>query len=889
MTDRSILYRLRAALQGGFTTVASESQLLGTFSGVVTGSTNAETGLQRLDGTGIGAPIFTRTSSYVAQSSNIDEWFGGRQQTRIRFTDDGPSLPPTFTLPGATALGTAFDQLVAAGLPEMIIFILEYTGPSSTRLNVVPRNTDPGTPQIQGISRILVASGIGATVEVTRTSGVISDYLFTSIGGIGDTGGSALDSIKLINPATAVWDASTNGTLPDPSSVVKGNAYQVVNAPTDGSGRFGEVMQNGDRVLVEAETFTSWTATTPRQWSVIPLHEVRRISALEQDYLNDIAISPQSDRNGVIRGANYADSVGEIRLKLYTQRSDYSATDLNTTGDIDEYTDPSDGNGFFGVRLPGNLSALTTVLPTLYVYSEDSNGNFTRLLNLQDDFTHQGDFGAESDYLADNAIAYNANDTWRIYVGSIVDRFSSPNLDVSEEMLLPAVQAKLNRSDPSGTDLEGRVATLENRTAPLYPLTSRVDDLDSWADIYNPALAASTVAITDGYSLIADYRGDSTRYESTGVTYSDAGTNVVTYTGLGDNNFRSFGFKVDGPADQVLMWIVDGATRIPFIDMTSAGNYRVNNYTPATTENQHVSNQTHHITSLSGQTTLRAGTTDTTTFTATAFPADARNTSRIVQIGIDVLLRNPSTGTFENTQAEHLQDLTIPATNTAQASQTFDASIYLGPLYNNRTVNVTMSYATRVSGSDLLVDVQLVTAPSDITILIDNVFTLLTYDADATVARVDNFAILNDENGNYTFTGANELLITMHPFEDINLINVVPVAVDNTGAFDQLNDSNTPIPAHSFASVEIPDQTALANFEFRTFAPDHYLTHSNLQTLLGRRTTQWCYGLAELRAITENAVTEAVDFTQGIVLVSPDDSRWTVTVANDGTLKTDPA
>ena len=598
-------------------------------------------------------------------------------------------------------------------------------------------------------------------------------------------------------------------------------------------------------------------------------------------FLNTFSETPESDRNTVVRGANYADTAGEIRMKIYTQRSDYSAADLNTTGDIDEYTDGSDANGYIAIRLTGNFSELESILPTLYVYAENSSGNFSRIANLHDDFGFQGDFGSESDYLANDTINYNANDTLRIYVGALEERYNSPDLDVSESNLTDAVQAKLNRTDGGGTNDEARIVTLESKVAALYPLTSYVDDLDHWGDIYNPALAAGTVDITDGYSLIADYRGDSTRYESSGVTYDNTGTNVVTYTGLGDNLFRTFGFKVNAPADQVLLWIVDGTDRIPYIDMTAAGNYRVNNYVAATTEDQTVRDQLHTITSTTGQTTLRPGTTDTTTFTITPFPAAARQKSRVLNVNIDIHVNG------NDTFAGHLELINLPAENTAQDQQTFTRDIPLGPIHGNRVVRITMGYVLRVSGNDLIMDLQLISAPSDVTVVLDSLIVELNYTAPATTPRVDNFSILQDENGDYTFTGDNEIVITLHPFENLNLINVVPVAVNSSGTFDQLNDANTPIPAHHFGSVEIPDQTALSGFEFRTFAPEHYLSHSDLQTLLGRRTTQWCYGLALLRAITENAVTEEVDFTQGIIIPSPNGTRYKITVADDGTLKTE--
>lgn len=441
MADRHITYKLQPFLQGGKIADAEDVEVSGTnLVGILTGISDAQTGLRRLDNTGIGATIFRFSGNYSAQASNINEWFGGKQLVRMRCTSNGGFVPATFDLPGTTALNTAFDQLVAAGLPEMITFVIEYTGPASAFLSIRPRVSP--SPQITGTTNIPVRSGIGATVEITRTSGTISDYVFSAIGQLGDTTGGSLDTIKLINPTTEIWDASLTGTLPS-SNVVKGNAYRVANAPTDGSGRFGETMQNLDWVVWEGETFTSWSAE-PHQWFVLPAHDVRRISALETEFLNDVTVTAVSDRNAVIRGENYADEAGEIRMKIYATPGDYSAADLNTTGDVDEYSDPTDQNGHLAIRLTGNLSSVQAALPVLFVYSEDGSGNFTRLLNLEDDFTHQGDFSGESDYLSNNPISYETGSTLRIYVTTRTDRYNINSLDVDEDNLTEDVQRKLN-------------------------------------------------------------------------------------------------------------------------------------------------------------------------------------------------------------------------------------------------------------------------------------------------------------------------------------------------------------------------------------------------------------------------------------------------------------
>lgn len=502
MADRSILYRLRAALQGSYVAVAREIELLGTYTGVLNGSSDSESALQRLDATGIGSSIFRFTGDFAAQNSNINDWFGGRQLTRLRCTSNNSQNTVTFTLPGATALNTAFDQLVAAGLDEIITLVVEYTGPSSAFLSIVPRT---GGPNIQGSTSIPVRSGIAATVEITRSGGVLSSYVFDAIGAVSSTSGGVLDSIKLVNPASQVWDASTNGTLP--TQVVKGNAYRVVNAPSDGSGRFNEPMSNGDWVVWEGESFNSWS-TEPHAWFVLPAHDVRRISALENEFLNDVQVSGVSNRNTIVRGSNYADTADEIRLKIYNQRSDYNANDLNNNGDIDEYTEGSDITGYLGVRLTGTSTSLVDTLPTLYVFSEDSNSNFTLIGSLQRDFSHQGDFSGESDYLSLTPIAYTANDTIRVYTGVPVDRYNLPNLDINQDNLSDAVQSRISGAEPwantasvlfSGATV--RDVHVSDRIEYTEGYTKGID----WRDMTQSTTVNDNRYIDSSLSIVADH------------------------------------------------------------------------------------------------------------------------------------------------------------------------------------------------------------------------------------------------------------------------------------------------------------------------------------------------------------------------------------------------
>ena len=868
MPDRSILYRLLPGLQGGKVTTASAVELESSFPGVVGSANNVETGMQRLDGTGVGSQIRTFTGNFSAQSSNIAEWFGNRQQTRLRCTSNGGISPVTFTLPGTTALTTAFDTLQSLGIPEALRFIIEYTGPSNAFLRVVPRSSP--SPQIGGVTSAIVRTGTFATFEITRTSGTISDYVFQDQAAIGDTGGGTLDAIKLISPTSQVWDASANGSLPDVATVVKGNAYKVVNAPTDGSGRFGEVMENDDWIVVEAETFTSWSQT-PLQWFVLPAHEVRRISALAEDFLTDVSVTnPVTDRNSVVRGANYADTAGELRLKMYPDESGYSASDLNTTGDIDEYTNPSDITGILGVRLDRASTNLTIPLTNLYAYTENTNGTFSLIGNMARDFAFRGDFGGESDYTSINNVVYTTGQTIRIYIGEALDRYSAPNLDIGYTNLDPQVQQMLARQGTGGINDEHRIDSLESKVQALFPLTPDVGDLTSWASIFGPAQTAQIVDTTDGYTLMADYRGDATRYEQSGVTYDNTGTNVVRYTGLTNNLRRAFGFKVTAPSNKTLLSLVDGSTLIPYVDMTAAGNFRVNNYQFATEPGTNITDEVHFLTRTAGVERLDPNEATVSTFTITPFPTGSTGRSRILQIDIESYDENGNPR-----QSGHLAQIDLPADNTAQARREVTEPV---PITFGNVPNVVLSYEIRVSGSDLLIDFRLVRSESaQITaVRLTNVATLLNYTSASTTSRTDRWEAFSDLGGTYTFTGEAELLISFQPFYDGNITSIVGVVRESDGTVVQLNDDRSLLP--NVSSVEIPD-----DIDFRTFLADHYFRHADLASLVARSNTQWVYGLALLRDISEYVVTGELNFTSFVLIGTANSTRVRVTLDDTNT------
>ena len=457
-----------------------------TFVGLLQGANTVVDALERIDATGLGADIFRFTGNYAASSANQSEWFDGRALVRMRGLGSGVGNGAgafTFDLPGTSALNTIFNALVAKGLPEVFRLTLEYTGgdPFSSvltnRLRVRPR-TAP-SPQIGGRTNINLANGQTVTLEITRSSGVLSSYQVVA----GPTTleaatGTNLDDIELQDPAVVTWDASATGVLP--TNVLKGYAFRVVNAPPDGSGRFGEVMRDGDWIVWFADSFTSWSAS-PHQWFVMTGHDVRRITQLESDFLSYLQLTPPSSRNAVTRNAAYDTLAAEIRLKIYPTADDYDAADLNTTGDIDAYVNASNITGKLAIRLAGTQATLASTLPTLYVYEESGN---TRLLNLARDFVFQGDFGNESDYLSVADVTYEVGQTLRIFTGTQEDRFTNTALDIYEANLSERLQGRVNQREAWASLAEILLSGASAR------------------DVH----AADRISYADGYSRGVDWR-----------------------------------------------------------------------------------------------------------------------------------------------------------------------------------------------------------------------------------------------------------------------------------------------------------------------------------------------------------------------------------------------
>ena len=870
--------------------------------GVLTGATNNQTALNRLDGTGIGAEIFTFTGAYSAQSTNIDEWFGGKQLVRMRCTSRGssPTGSLAFDLPGTSALNTAFNQLVARGIAERIEFNIEYTGATDSFVNIRPRVSP--SPQIMGITNIIVRSGVVATLEITRSSGTISSYIFTSISQIAAPGTGTFDALKLINPATTIWDASSGGQLPT-SGVVKGNAYKVSNAPADGSGRFGEVMQNGDWVVWEGETFTDW-ATEPHAWFVLAAHDVRRITALEQDFLTDVQTTAVSDRNSVIRGEDYAVSAGEIRIKLYDSVANYTAEDLNTTGQIDQFTQASNATGIVAIRLSGTQSTLASVLPNLYVYA-----NEILLGNMDRDFTHRGDFATESDYTLDQSFNYTANSVIKVFFGELVDRYNLPNLDVFESNLSDTLQSRIN-TNYGTSELPPALAALNNQ-ADIFNIT-HTDYRSNNSHIYlsgtfsilknQPAAFPTTtgkfVNEIVGSSITVDEPTQLTSVQDV----SNLTNNVMTGAGISGNSFGINPFDQNNWRMVIGGWMYYDTLPTSFTPILRVMERGSSNYRDifgigsagiifkqrATTGSTIATSIRHPIytdgTGAAGGLTNPSLTSGNLSVTFRIYEAD----SYFVQV------QGKLGGSLQGGEA---QTYVVTNINTSQAESTINFNLGAGTqtvkfqydaastIYGGSRHLITVSVDSIIAGLDEL-EIDILSAPTSVNVSTGNTYTDVNISEGHTAARRLMRYIASFRSVNGLEDGALECVLTFFGYD----LNGTPAVFDE-------NTFNLLYPALdlNWNDLVYAGQGIHQNVQGFFLNPDtpllEFPRHNTLRNWIANydtKTTQWCWG--NVHGPSQDA--EVVHFNEFVnfsnfILTSPNNTKYRLLVDNAGTLSTE--
>lgn len=362
---------------------------------------------------------------------------------------------------------------------------------------------------------------------------------------------------------------------------------------------------------------------------------------------------------------------------------------------------------------------------------------------------------------------------------------------------------------------------------------------------HNVALDTAGVTVTSSAAVLT--------FTSTDPSVPFTITDAVNATG------NLAGTEASVLTDKTLLWIVDGAETIPFVDVTASGTIRVNNYTPATTTSQEISNQATFLTKQSGPATISQGSGNQV-FAIPNFPSGSTNRSRTLQIDPDIFVNGV------DTLAGGVNPIVdIPATNTAEALDTVEHAFNLGPLHGNRIVNITTGYEFIVDGADLDVRLTVVSAPSDVSVNYEGgTVALLNYTAQNTVARVDNFLTASDGAGTYTFTGWQEFILSARPAigrdgNPTGIVEMVPAAVGANGVISQLNDVNVRTPTPLWTDIEVADDIG-----FKTFVADHYFRHSEIAGLLLHRTEKWAYGLARLQTINAgHRFTQAVDLATG--------------------------
>lgn len=369
--------------------------------GILSGTTDLQSVLNRIDGTGLGLDTTTFAGDFSATASNISTWFNGLARIHLLGEDNQADAIRAFTLPGATVLNTLFDDLSAKGLAEVFELEVSYLGgPSTTtsenNIKIGPRVAP--APQIEGTTGVTLSRGESVTFRIRRAASVLSNYEIVSEDQITTISADPLNDIEL---QTVNWDAGT-GTLP--TNVQRGYAFEVVNAPADDSGRLGETMRNEDWVVWVGDPFVSGTndwETEPHEWIVIASHDVRRLTLIGQNFLNTVS---EVDRRA---DAAFAESETTDALVWLSPAALVTAPFLVPSSDTDNPRTP-ETVAYIGGRENRNADEQFTFnqsYPTSFLYVgitpnyitanteanidiviKDADGIEARRFNLADDF-----------------------------------------------------------------------------------------------------------------------------------------------------------------------------------------------------------------------------------------------------------------------------------------------------------------------------------------------------------------------------------------------------------------------------------------------------------------------------------------------------------------------
>lgn len=507
MADRSILYTLRAALQGGFVSLSSETSVdHAQHSGLINNALNVQTALDRVDGTGLGIAVREFTNSFFASDGefgNQNIWYGGTQTVFLR-GESATNAQRVFELPDPTELAAIFDDMAARGLGEIYTLTIEYQGGSTS--SVVRNSLTVRPASVSNLFNrnelpVTLAQGASVTLRITRAGGVIGSWERLAVGQASDPV-ATFGEVVLQNTG---WNNRDNSFLPSSGQVLKGYAFPVVNSnPNDGTLRQGLIdagvsarsIYDGDYVIWTADSFTAWTDGD--NWFVLSRNDMQRISQEAANFLTQVS---EIDNRVDVAPVQFLTNDALVWV---------SENPLAAAPFLEPSTDPSnprtgDDYAYIGGRENRNAqqqftfgqnrfnSYLTVGITPSFILAQpasdirvriyDTDRNLLNDFNLEDDFTFRddGDFTNSTvrHYTRATSINYPFLATIEIWLTQVQRHFRmSPNsVDVTanipdqslvEGKLSADVQEKLNRALPTpDTDF----SSIEERLSPYKRLT----------------------------------------------------------------------------------------------------------------------------------------------------------------------------------------------------------------------------------------------------------------------------------------------------------------------------------------------------------------------------------------------------------------------------------
>lgn len=483
--------------------------------GLITGSGDVQTALDRIDNTGLGAAPRTFTGSFFAsygQSGNQDTWYGNRATVTLVGARGQSNGNYIFELPDIDELTSMFDDQAARGLGEIYTLTVEYQGGSTS--SVVRNSMTIRPPSVSALFDrnelpVTIAQGAFVTFRISRVGGSIGSWERVGVGQATDPV-ATFGEVVLQN---AGWNNADGSFLPSGAMVQKGYAFPVVGStPNDGTLRQGlldsgvsdRLIYDGDYVVWTADTFTSWT--NGDDWFVINRDSLQRMSREQSNFLaqtseidNRVDLAPVSMLTNDALVWLSENPLAEA--PFLTPSTDPSNP---RPGDDYRYIGGRDDrnaqlqfqfgqNRFNSYMTVGITPSFIAAHPesTIDIIFRDTDGTITERLNLANDFTFVDDATFTNStvrhYQRSTSVNYAFLTTIEIWLTQVQEHFTlNPNtVDVTQNIpagaltegqLSADVQEKLNRALPTpGTDF----SSIEDRLSPRGTITIQTLDIDA--------------------------------------------------------------------------------------------------------------------------------------------------------------------------------------------------------------------------------------------------------------------------------------------------------------------------------------------------------------------------------------------------------------------------